>query len=98
MNKAIEFSPMIVVKEKDGTISTAVVVDNGPCLMYNSKEYTETFNKLIECFPKILTATFYNKAYTSYKIKVEGEDDRSIIGIKKFLDTYEEKKDEDLRD
>lgn len=94
MSKTIEFSPTIVIKEKDGIINAAIVVDNGPCLMYSPKEYTKTFNELIERFPSVLTATFYNKAYTSYKIKVEGEDDRSIISIKKFLSTYDEEKDE----
>ena len=89
MKRAIEFSPTIVTKEKDGTVSTAVVVDNGPCLMYDNKEYTNTFNELIERFPAVLTATFYNKSYTSYKIKVDGDDDRSITGIKKFLVDYE---------
>lgn len=90
MKRVIEFSPTIVTKEKDGTVTTAVVVDRGPCLMYDNKEYTETFDKLIEHFPAVLTATFYNKSYTSYKLKVEGEDDRSIIGIKEFLVNYEE--------
>lgn len=89
MDKTIKFSPITVIKGKDGTITTAIIVDNGPRLMNAAKEYTEIFNQLIEHFPTVLTATFYNKSYTSYKIKIEGEDDRSIIGIKKFLIDYD---------
>lgn len=90
MRRDIDFSPTIVIKEKDGTINTAVVVDNGPVLMYNEKEYSKVFNELIELFPSILTATFYGKDHTSYRLKVEGEKIMDIVGIRRFLSGEED--------
>lgn len=88
MARSIDFSPTIIIKEKDGSVNTAVVVDNGPALMEDTNDgrgYTDYFHELIEHFPTILTATFYGKGYTSYRIKLEGEDPRSAISIKKYL-------------
>jgi hypothetical protein len=92
MKREIEFSPGILIKEKDGSVNSAIVVDNGPALMEDTKEdgrqYTEAFHDLIEHFPTILTAAFYGKGYTSYRLKLEGEDFRSLVGIKKFMMGY----------
>jgi len=91
--RSIDFSPMIVIKEEDGTRNSAIVVDNGPQLMEDTgggKEYTRLFSELIEEFPSVLTATFYNKNYTSYRIKIEGERDMDILGIRNFLAGEEE--------
>ena len=88
MDKEIKFSPTILIKEKDGSLSTALVVDNGPCLMEildGNKEYTTVFNELIKSFPSILNVTFYDKSYTNYKVKLEGEDYKSAIKIRKFF-------------
>jgi len=90
MKRDIDFSPAIIVKERDGTINTAIVVDNGPALMHDAKEYTDVFNLLIELFPSILTATFYGKNHTCYRLKVEGESVMDIVGIKRFLSGEED--------
>lgn len=85
MRRNIDFSPAIIIKEKDGTTNVAIVVDNGPALMNDAKEYTNMFKEMIELFPFILTATFYSKNHTSYRLKVEGTRLMDIVGIKRFL-------------
>ncbi len=88
MNREIDFGPTIYLKEDD-TMNSALVVDNGPRLMKKDKVYTEIFDELIENFPSVLTVTFYNKTYTSYRIKFEGARDPVIFGVKCFLSNVE---------
>jgi len=98
MSRKLDFSPALIIKEKDGSVNTAVVVDNGPALIKiinGKKEYTNFFNEMIEQFPNILTASFYDKNYTSYRIKLEGEDLTSIINIKKFMGYVEKEEEEE---
>jgi len=83
---------MIVIKEKDA-LNSALVVDNGPELMDEDKVYTDVFNDLIKEFPEILSATFYNKTFTSYKIKIAGVRPKTILGIKNFLIDLETKEE-----
>lgn len=71
------FSPIIVGAEKAENrprlFYSAVIVNGGPRLMEDDKEYTHFFESLIEKHPEILNVTFYNKTKTHYKIKIEGQ-------------------------
>lgn len=98
MARRLDFSPAIIIKEKDGSTNTAVVVDNGPPLLKivgGEKKYTKFFTEMIEEFPNILTASFYGKGYTNYRIKLEGEDPKSVVGIKRFISGTDEEEEED---
>jgi len=86
MSKKLNVSPIIIIKQKDGTTNSAIVVDNGPMLMDENKKYTAIFDDLLEKFPDILTATFYNKKRTSYRITVQGCNESIINGIKEYFE------------
>ena len=90
MKKQIEFGPMVIYrldKEENGIkpICSSILVENGPPLMDNYKNYSRTFNKIIEKHPSIMNVVFYDSIYTTYKINVKGRRDTVIAGIKEIL-------------
>jgi hypothetical protein len=95
------FSPIIVGAEKAENkprlFYSAIIVNGGPCLMKDDKEYTHFFESLIEKHPEILNVTFYNRKKTHYKIKIEGQNkDYVFDSIKKYItEELEKEKDND---
>lgn len=91
MSRKMNVSPIIMIKKENGEINSAIIVDNGPVLMNNNKKYTAIFNDLLDKFPDILTATFYNNERTSYRITVEGYNENTIQGVRNyFIPSYNE--------
>jgi len=80
----MEFGPMTIQKE-DGAFYSYLLVEDGPTLMDSNKNYTEVFDEIISKFPSLENVVFYNKKYTTYKIKFKGRRDTVIDGVKKLL-------------
>ena len=80
----MEFGPMTIQKE-DGVFYSYLLVENGPKLMNSDKNYTEIFNDIIDKFPSLENVAFYNKKYTTYKIKFKGRRKVVIDGLKNLL-------------
>lgn len=90
MKKQIEFGPMEIYrldKEENGVkpICSSILVEYGPPLMDNDKNYSRIFNKIIKEYPSIMNVIFYDSIYTVYKINLKGRRDTVIAGIKKIL-------------
>lgn len=90
MKKQIEFGPMEIYrldKPENGVrpVCSSILVEHGPPLMDNDKNYSKTFNEIIKKYPSIMNVAFYDSIYTVYKINLKGRRDTVIAGIKEIL-------------
>jgi len=90
----MKFSPIVIGTSTNDKgkkeYYSYIIVEKGPRLMEQDREYTEIFNILINKYP-ILRAEFYDKLFNHYKIVVKGQRDIIINKIKETIINYREK-------
>jgi len=98
MKRELDIGPMTISKLYDEKLGrdvriSYIVVENGPRLMDEDKEYTDVFNEMIEAAPSIKTASFYDSSYTNYKITIVGMNEKDILKIREIIEKTTQKEE-----
>jgi len=98
MKRELEIGPMTISKMYDEKLGrdiriSYIVIENGPQLMNEDKEYTDVFNRMINVVPSIKIASFYNSSYTNYKITITGMNEKDILKIREIIEKDVERKE-----